>query len=279
MGKADRVERGDDAAPHEQQGRHQVPVLRKMRHHQCAEQPDGGADQQQVAAVADPVADHAKRYLQEHVTEADHGQQKCCIRLGIADTVAIDREQRETAGFHGAEHQDGRGGRGNKPDILQEATGLLAFGADGRAFLAGCQDRYRGNHHQYDDDAEGQETGTADSREQPGPGGETQRQHSGIDTQHQTAPLRRRRSADPEFGQDEQDRQRDMQHHAQRKPHPERGREMEADKGERAGGDHNQHGPGDAEARGDRCRQRCACDRGEAGHGGIEADHRRRMTA
>ena len=87
--------------------------------------PDRRTGEQQQAAVADAVADDAERDLQDHVAEADHGQQQCGIGLRIADAVAVDRKQRETAGLDGAEHQHRRGRGRHQPDIAPEADRLL----------------------------------------------------------------------------------------------------------------------------------------------------------
>ena len=103
MGQADRVECRDDAAPDEQHRRGDVPVGRKPRQRQHAGEPDRRAGEQQDAAVADAVAEIAERDLQQNVAEADHRQQQGCVGFGIADAVAVDREQGEAAGLDRAD--------------------------------------------------------------------------------------------------------------------------------------------------------------------------------
>src|SRR5438445_10690912 len=70
-----------------------------------------------------------------------------------------------------------------------------------------------------------------------------------------------------------------MRHDANRNTQPEVWREMEADEGQGAGGNHGDHGPGDAKAHGERRGERRTGDRSQAGDSRVEADHRSRMAA
>ncbi len=74
MGKPDRIECCDHTAPDEEEGRHDVPVGGEVPHQEGADEADDGAAEQQVAAVADAVAEHADRDLEQDVAEADHGR-------------------------------------------------------------------------------------------------------------------------------------------------------------------------------------------------------------
>lgn len=73
--------------------------------------------------------------------------------------------------------------------------------------------------------------------------------------------------------------ERNVEDGAQGEPHPERRRHVEADEGESAGENHRQHGRHDAKAHRKGDGERRGCDRGDAGHGRVKADHRGGMAA
>ena len=207
-------------------------------------------------------------------------EQQRRVRFRIADARAIDRKQREAAGLDRAEDQHRGGGGRHQPDEADEACRLfLALRMDRRAFAPGGQHGNSRHRDQAEGDAERQKTLAADLREEPRAAGEAERQHGGVDAEHEAAPVRRRRGADPEFRQDEEHGQREVQRDAQRKPHPETRREIEADEGERAEHDHAEHGPDDAEPRGERRGEGGRGDRRDAGDRRVQADHRRRSAA
>ena len=159
MRQPDRVERSDHAAPDEEQRRHDVPVGGEVRHQEGADEADDRAAEQQMAAVADAVADHADRDLQHDVAEADHREQQRCVRFRIADARAIDRKQREAAGLDRAEDQHRGGGGRHKPDEAEEAGRFfLALRVDRRAFAPGGQHGNRRDRDQAEGHAERQES-------------------------------------------------------------------------------------------------------------------------
>jgi hypothetical protein len=114
-----------------------------------------------------------------------------------------------------------------------------------RIFLARHDDRDGRQQNDSGADCEGQDAlGTDDGKNQR-TGGKAQRQNRGVDAQHQAAPGGRRGGVDPEFGEDEQDRDRAVENDAQRKPHPQCFGEIESPERTGRGRDNRQHHRGD----------------------------------
>ena len=192
MGKADRVERRRRRRPRRTAWPPSVPSRRRRTAGPaCRARPTAAQASEQDAAVADAVAEHAERDLQDDVAEADHGQQQG--GFGLANS---------RCGCHRPETARSRRSpprrtpaRRRWPSAPARCSGRSrparrVAGMDLRAFAGGRRSTgMAASITTTKVTPNGRKPALPSWREQPRAEREAERQHGRVDAEHEAAPL------------------------------------------------------------------------------------------
>ena len=142
-------------------------------------------------------------------------------------------------------------------------------------FVAGNEDRDRGQKDHTGTDRKGQDAIAAEDGEEQGARCKAERQNCPVDPENEATAARRCRGVDPEFGEHEEYGDGTVKHHAQRKPHQEILDVVETERAHGGKQHRPEHRVGDAEAMRDLGGEGGDRHGGETSHRRVQPDHGR----